>query len=385
VPDLAIWQSERRLFLGEEMADARIEKLAKVMVNYSLELKPGQTFWLRTTPLAEELNLAVYEEAIKAGAHVHLDQRMPGADEIFYKYASDEQLDYISPIRQILIETFDASLYIEALHNSRSLSGVDGSRIARFRRASADLFNKMMKRSAEGAHRWCLTVYPTHAMAQEADMNLADYREFVYGAGMLNEADPVAFWKEEGRKQTELAAWLKGHDKAVLKGSNVDITLSIKDRVFEISDGRYNFPDGEIFTSPLEDSVNGWIRFKYPAIYDGQEVTDIELWFENGKVVKEKAAKNQELLTSLLNTDASARILGEWGIGTNYGIQRFSKNMLFDEKIGGTIHFAVGMGFPECGGRNESGLHWDMLCDMAESEITIDGEVFYKDGKTVIK
>ena len=373
------------------MADARIprtaslvQKLANVMVNYSLELQPGQKFWLRTTPLAEELNLAVYEEAIKAGANVFVDQRIPGADEIFYKYASDQQLDFVSPIRKILAETFDASLYIEAEHNSRSLAGIDGSRIARTRKAGAELFSKMMKRSADGSYRWCLTVYPTHAMAQDADMNLSDYREFVYNAGMLNEEDPVAFWKEQGRKQTELADWLKGHDRVVLKGSNVDITLSIKDRVFEISDGRYNFPDGEIFTSPVEDSVNGWIRFQYPALYDGQEVTDIELWFENSKVVKEKAAKNQELLTSLLNTDAGARILGEWGIGTNYGIQRFSKNMLFDEKIGGTIHFAVGAGFPECGGRNESGLHWDMLCDMAQSEISVDGELFYKDGKTLI-
>lgn len=361
-----------------------VEKLAKVMVNYSLELKPGQKFWLRTTPLAEELNLAVYEETVKAGAYVFVDQRIPGADEIYYKHASDDQLDYVSPIRQIIADTFDASLYIEALHNSRSLAGIDGSRLARARKADAPLFNKFMQRSADGSYRWCLTVYPTHAMAQDADMNLADYREFVYSAGMLNEEDPVAFWEEEGRKQTELAGWLKGHERVVLKGSDVDITLSVKDRLFEISDGHYNFPDGEIFTSPVEDSLNGWIRFGYPAIYNGQEVTDIELWFENGRVVKEKAAKNQELLTSLLDTDAGARTLGEWGIGTNYGIQRFSKNMLFDEKIGGTIHFAVGAGFPECGGRNESGLHWDMLCNMAESEISIDGELFYKDGKTVI-
>jgi aminopeptidase len=367
------------------MADSRVEKLAKVIVNYSLELKPGQTFWLRTTPLAEELNLAVYEEAIKAGTHVFIDQRMPGADEIFYKYASDEQLDYVSPLRKLVIETFDASLYIEAHHNSRSLSGIEGSRIARSRKAGAELFSKLLQRAADGAHRWCLTVYPTHAMAQEADMNLADYREFVYAAGMLNEDDPVAIWKGEGKKQAELAAWLKGRDQVVLKGSNVDLTLSIKDRLFEISDGKYNFPDGEIFTSPQEDSVNGWVRFRYPALHQGQEVTDIELWFEHGKVVKEKAAKNQELLTSLLNTDEGARTLGEWGIGTNYGIHRFSKNMLFDEKIGGTIHLAVGLGFPECGGKNKSGLHWDMLCDMAESEITVDGELFYKDGKTVVR
>ncbi|MGZ9235867.1 MAG: aminopeptidase [Anaerolineales bacterium] len=366
------------------MADARVEKLARVLVNYSLELKPGQTFWLRTTPLAEELNLAVYEEAVKAGAHVFVDQRMPGAEEIFYKYASEEQLDYVSPLRELIIDTFDAELFIESEHNSRNLSGIDGTRLARTRKAHADLFHRKMKRSADGSYRWCITVYPTHSMAQDAEMSLADYREFVYEAGMLNEADPVAFWREEGRKQTELAAWLEGHDRAVLKGSNVDITLSIKDRRFEISDGRYNFPDGEIFTSPVEDSVNGWIRFKYPALYDGQEVTDIELWFENGRVVKERAEKNQDLLTSLLNTDAGARILGEWGIGTNYGIQRFSKNMLFDEKLGGTIHFAVGLGFPDCGGRNESGLHWDMLCDMAESEITIDGELFYRNGRTAI-
>ncbi len=366
------------------MADARVEKLAKVLVNYSLELKPGQRFWLRTTPLAEELNLAVYAEAVKAGAHVFIDQLIPGAEEIFFRYASDEQLDYVPPIRQTIVETFEAYLYIEALHNSRRLSGIEGTRIARAHKASAGLLARLMQRAAEGTHRWCITVYPTHAMAQDADMSLSDYRDFVYGAGRLDEADPVALWQAEGRKQTALANWLKGHDRVVLKGSNVDVTLSIRDRRFEISDGRYNFPDGEIFTSPLEDSANGWIRFKYPAIYDGMEVSDIELWFANGRVVKEKAGTNQELLTSLLNTDAGARTLGEWGIGTNYGIRRFSKNMLFDEKIGGTIHFAVGLGFPECGGRNESGLHWDMLCDMAESEITVDGELFYRNGETVI-
>jgi len=366
------------------MPDPRVEKLAKVMVSYSLELQPGQKFWFRTTPLAEELNLAVYEEAVKAGAHIFIDQRMPGSEETFFKHASDEQLDYISPIRELVADTFEASLYIEALHNSRSLAGIDSSRMARFRKAGAGLSQKLMQRSADGTHRWCLTVYPTHSMAQDADMNLNDYREFVYGAGMLNEADPVSFWRQEGRKQQKLADWLKGHDKAIIKGSNVDITLSVKDRIFEISDGRYNFPDGEIFTSPVEDSINGWIRFKYPAVYQGQEVTDIELWFENGKVVQEKAAKNQEYLTSLLNLDSGARVLGEWGIGTNYGIQRFTKNMLFDEKIGGTIHFAVGAGFPECGGKNESGLHWDMLCDMTESEITLDGDLFYQNGKTVI-
>lgn len=241
-----------------------------------------------------------------------------------------------------------------------------------------------MERAARNEVRWCVTVYPTHAMAQEADLSLSDYREFVYGAGLLNEPDPVAKWREEGERQQKLIDWLAGKDQVTLKGSNTDLQMSIKGRTFKEADGKYNFPDGEIFTGPVEDSVNGWIRFRYPAIYSGQGVTDIELWFENGKVVKEKASKGQELLTSLLNTDTGARFIGEWGIGTNYGIQRFTKNMLFDEKIGGTIHLAVGASYPETGGKNDSGLHWDMLCDMTESEIHVDGELFYKNGNPVV-
>lgn len=363
------------------MPDPRVAMLAKVMVEYSLALKPGQQFWLRTTPLAQELNLAVYEEAVKAGAYVFVEQSVPGAEEAFYKHASNQLLDFVPPVGKLIVDTFDASLRVWADENTRSLAGIDPKRIARVHKARAVLGKTMMRRTAKGDYRWCITVYPTPGMAQDAGMSLSDYSEFVYGAGLLNEPDPVRLWKAEGKKQEKLVAWLKRRQKASIKGANVDVTLSIKGRTFETSDGRYNFPDGEIFTSPVENSATGWIRFKYPAIYDGQEVEDIELWFEHGKVVKERAGKNQELLTSLLNTDAGARLLGEWGIGTNYGITRFTKNMLFDEKIGGTIHFAVGAGFPECGGKNDSGIHWDMLCDMADSEIKVDGDLFYRNGK----
>jgi aminopeptidase len=366
------------------MPDARVSKLARLLAHYSLELKRGQQALLRTAPLADELNLAFYEEAVKAGAHVFAMSEIPGADEVFFKHASDEQLDYVSPARKLMYETFDALMVIEARRNSRELSGVDPARIARSRKAGASIFKTYMDRSADGSLRWCMTVYPTHAMAQDADMSLKDYQDFVYAAAMLDEDDPVAAWRAEGEKQRRLIGWLAGRDTVRLTGSNVDISLSIKGRRFQDSDGRYNLPDGEIFTSPVEDSVNGWVRFNYPAIHGGQEVSDIELWFENGRVVKEKAAKNQELLSSLLNSDAGARRLGEWGIGTNYGIRRFSKNILFDEKMGGTIHLAVGAGFPEAGGKNESGLHWDMLCDMAESEIRVDDELFYQNGRPVI-
>ncbi len=367
------------------MPDPRVTKLAKVLVHYSIAAQPGQQVFLRTSPIANELTLAVYEEIIKAGAHPFISNDVPGTQEAFYKFASDEQLDHVSPVTTLIVDTFDAYIHLWAAENTRELSGIDPTRVARSRKAQSAVNQKFLQRAAEGKFRWSLTVYPNNAMAQEADMSLHDYADFVYGAGMLNEDDPVSFWKAEGAKQQTLISWLKGHDKAVLKGSDVDITLSIKERPFIECSGRENFPDGEIFTGPVENSVNGWICFKYPAIFSGQEINDIQLWFENGKVVREKASKNQELLTSALNTDEGSRYLGEWGIGTNYGIQRFTKNMLFDEKIGGTIHFAVGSGYPESGSKNESGLHWDMLCDMADSEITLDGDLFYRNGKTVIE
>ena len=366
------------------MPDPRVTKLAKLMTHYSLELKPGQQVVIRTHPLAEELTLAVYEEAIRAGAHVFIQNTVPGVEELFFKYASEAQLDYISPIRRMITETFDASLDIWAEHNTRTLSGVDPRRMAQVAKAGAPLSKVFFERSARKELRWCLTVYPNQAMAQEADMSLADYREFVYGAGMLNEADPVAYWKQVGQEQQKMADWLKGRGQVHLKGSYVDLKMSIKERRFIPCDGKVNFPDGEIFTGPVEDSVEGWVRFRYPAIYYGQEVTDIELWFEKGRVVKETASKNQELLTAQLNTDSGARYLGEFGIGTNYGITRFTKNMLFDEKIGGTIHLAAGAGYPESGSKNESGIHWDMLCDMNDAEIHVDSELFYKNGKPVI-
>jgi aminopeptidase len=357
------------------------------MVHYSLAIKRNQKVYLQTAPIAHEFNLAFYEEAIKTGAHVTFaidGAYYPGAQEIFLKHATKMQLEFTSPVRKLMIETYDARMVVEAETNTRELSGIDPKRIALWRRANAPLFKKMLKRIESGDLKWCLTLYPTEAAAQEANMSLNDYSEFVFEAGMLNATDPVTLWKAEKKKQQKLVDGLKGKDKVLLKGDDIDLTLSIKGRTFVPCAGDQNFPDGEIFTSPVEDSVNGWVRFKYPAIFDGQEIEDIELWFENGKVVQEKAKRNQALLSAQLNTDKGARILGEWGIGTNYNIRKFTKNMLFDEKLGGTIHLAMGLGFEEAGGKNTSGLHWDMLCDMAHSEIVIDGKLFYKNGKPVI-
>lgn len=366
------------------MFDPRVHKLAQVLVNYSLDVKPGWKFAIFSNPLAEDLTLAVYEEAIKAGAYPEIFVRHPQADEIFFKNASDEQLGWISPVVKMVMETYDARLSISAEENTRGLSGTDPSRQSIRQKAYRPIFQTFMERAARGDLHWSLTEYPTHASAQEADMSLREYQEFVFNAGKLNEPDPVAAWKRDGERMNRLVNWLAGHDKVVLKGKDIDLSMSVKGRTFIAADGHENFPDGEIFTGPVEDSVNGWVRFAYPAIYGGREVIDVELWFENGKVVREKASKNEDFLTAQLNTDPGARFLGELGIGTNYDIPRFTKNMLFDEKLGGTIHLAVGASYPETGGKNDSGVHWDMLCDMKDAEILVDGELFYQGGKPVM-
>jgi aminopeptidase len=367
------------------MPDPRVTGLAQVLVRYSLALRPGDEFCLVGSPLGDELNLAVYKEAVQAGAHISVVNQLAGSNELFLKYASDEQLDHVPPLISMVVDEYDAYLQVGAPANTRALSGVDPARMSRTQKAQAGIMLRMMERVAKKEFRWCYTVYPTHASAQEADMSLSEYEDFVYGAGLLDLEDPVAAWQAEGERQRKLIAWLDGRDQVVIKGGNVDLTLSIKGRPFVEASGQENFPDGEIYTSPVESSAQGWIRFSYPAIHGGREVTDVELWFEEGKVVKEKAAKGQDLLTALLDTDAGSRYLGELGIGTNYGIQRFTKNMLFDEKMGGTIHLAVGAGFPESGGENESGIHWDMLCDMADGEITVDGDLFYKHGRIAVE
>lgn len=363
------------------MFDPRITKMAQVLVNYSLGIQPGWLFVIQTNPMAEDLALAVYEEALKAGAYPQILCSFPQADEILYKYASVPQLEFVPPVTELMIRKYDARLSISAAQNTRALSAIHPDRQAIRQKAFQPLLQVYMERAARHEIHWCITEYPTFASAQEADMSLADYQDFVFSACKLNEPNPVASWKADGKRMRTLVTRLTGRDQVVIKGADVDLRMSIKGRTFIPCDGHENFPDGEIFTGPVENSVNGWVRFHFPAIYAGREVTDVELWFEDGKVVKEQASKGGDVLTSLLNTDAGARYLGELGIGTNYEIKRFTKNMLFDEKLGGTIHLAVGASYPESGGKNESGIHWDMLCDMQDGEILVDGDLFYKNGK----
>jgi aminopeptidase len=280
------------------------------------------------------------------------------------------------------MENIDVRMAIRAPSNTKALSNVDPAKIAAAQKASGPTMQTFMDRQGTGELRWVLTQYPTKASAQDAEMSLSEYEDFVYGACMVDQPDPVAYWQQKSAEQQRLFDWLAGKEQVQVKGENIDLTLSIKDRIFVNADGKRNFPDGEIYTGPVEDSVNGWVRFTYPAIYNSREVDGVELRFENGKVVQATADKGEEYLNSVLDTDSGSRYLGEFAIGTSEGIQQFTRNILFDEKIGGTVHMAVGGGYPNTGSVNKSAVHWDMICDMRSGgEMIVDGELFYKDGE----
>lgn len=369
------------------MADSRLQRLAQVLVAYSTHIQPGEKVAIQGTPAGEPLIEAVYEQVLAHGAYPHLLLATSNAEEILLKHGSEAQLEYLSPFEKMVMDTFDTRIVIGAPLNTRVLSGVAPARLTRQRAARAPLMKSFMERSASGALKWALAYYPTQALAQDADMSLRDYEDFVYGACHVNAevADPVAHWQGVRAEQDRLVAWLKGRDRLTVRGPNIDLSLSIRERAFINACGDKNMPDGEIFTGPVEDSVNGWVRFTYPAIFSGREVDGVEIHFENGQAVKASAKKNEDFLLSTLNTDAGARYLGEFAIGTNYGITRFTRSILYDEKIGGTLHMAFGAGYPETGSKNTSALHWDMICDLrTDSEIRVDGELFYRNGHFVV-
>jgi aminopeptidase len=302
-----------------------------------------------------------------------------------YKYASDEQLQYIHEPMRHVIENYDVGITIRASENTKAMSNVDPKKLAVEGAAQKNLFATMLKRIAEREYRWVGSQFPTNAHAQEADMSLEEYFDFVFNACVPEGKDPVAFWQEFAKRQQIIVDWLKGKKQVHIQAPDTDLTFSIEGRTFQNSDGHENMPDGEIFTSPVKDSLEGQIAFTYPGFYRGKEADGIRLWFEKGKVVKATAEKNEDFLLATLDTDEGARYVGEFAIGTNEGVTQFTRNTLFDEKIIGTMHLAIGAAFPECGGTNESSVHWDIVTDMKEGgQITVDDELLYKDGQFVI-
>ncbi len=364
------------------MRDDRCEKLARVLAEYSMEVKPGDFVVLSGGVLALPLLTSVYRQVLRLGGNPAVDVRVPEVTEILLAEGSDDQLAAIDPFERVGSEQADCHLSVSASQNTRSMTAIDPKRQQKYSRARTPLRGERMDRAASGELRWSSTVYPTQAHAQEAEMSLREYEEFIAAAGWLDEDDPVTKWREVGAYQDRLITWLTPKKEIRVVSDDTDLTVRVDGRTWINSDGHRNFPSGEIFTAPLEDSVEGHIRFSFASVVQGREVDDIQLWFEKGKIVRAEAAKNQDFLESMLDTDEGARYLGEFAFGTNDNISRFTRNTLFDEKMGGTVHMALGAGYPDSGSKNRSAIHWDLIRDLRSGgEVWVDGELFEKDGK----
>jgi aminopeptidase len=369
------------------VTDSRIEKFAKVLVEHSTHVKPGDRVLIEATTAAEPLIRELYVQILQKGGHPHPMISLPGMmpfsqDELYLTYANDSQLDFVPTFYKLAYDQFESRIRIHSATNTRGLTNIDSNKIQRRGKATSVITEAQMRRGGEGVFKWVTTLYPTEAYAQDASMSLKEYEDFVFGAVHAQENDPIAYWKSTAAGQQKAIDFLAGKSQVVLRGPNVDLTLSIKNRKFMNSTGTHNMPDGEIFTGPVEDSVNGWVKFTYPAIYGGVAVEGAELTFSNGRVEQAKAEKHLDYLLKMLESDTGSRYLGEFAIGTNFDINKFTGNILFDEKIGGSFHMALGAGYPETGSKNKSAIHWDMICDLrTDSEILVDGELFYKNGQ----
>ena len=364
------------------MPDQRTSRLAQVLVEYSMNVQPGERIAVVGTTLAEPLMLECMRYILRAGAHPHLVARLPAEDYVLFTEANKDQLTYVSPLLRTVIEEFDGFLQISSTGNSRQLSGVDPEKQGLHSKARSPLMKRYMERHNARDLRILITLFPTAQQAQDADMSLTELEDYVYAATYSDTEDSIAAWNNVADQQNTYVEWLEGKESVKVQGPDVDLSLSIKGRRFLSAHGQVNMPDGEIYTSPVEDSLNGWIRFGFPAIRAGREVEGIELTFEMGKVVEARANKGEDLLMQMLDVDDGARYVGEFAVGANDQINRFMRNMLFDEKMGSTIHLALGAGFSDVGGRTESGIHWDMLCNMRDGgQIYVDDELFYDSGR----
>jgi aminopeptidase len=367
------------------MGDPRIEKLADLLVNYSVAAKPGQKVAIQGSTLAEPLIRALYASALKAGAHPMVFAVLPGMEEILFRYGSDEQIRHIAPPRLLIVETYDCLISLLGPANSKALTNVPPEKMALHQRAMGVLSRRFMERHSSGEMRWVGTLFPTAAAAQDAEMGTEEFEDVVYGACLPDLDDPIGYWERFSKWQQGLVDWLRGKKHVHVKGPDTDLRLSIEGRPFINCDGKANMPDGEVFTSPVEGSVEGHVHYTYPAVFGGHEVTNVRLRLEQGRVVEATADKGGEFLRRTLDVDEGARVPGEFAIGTNKGVTRFMRQTLFDEKIEGTFHMALGASIPASGGKNISAVHWDMVCDLRQGgEIRVDGELLHKDGKFVI-
>ena len=354
-------------------------RFADLLAGYCLDVQPGQEIVVRSTTLATPLLLECQRAILERDAWPLLRVELPGATAAFYRHARDLHLDGFSEVSYAEAKKSTSQLAIQAPENTRALAGIDPERLARSALARKPVREVTMKK------RWCATLWPTEAGAQQAGMGLVDFEAFVERALFLDQPDPVRSWGELRAFQAGLIERLTGVAALRIEAPGTDLTLKVKGRKWVNSDGRRNMPSGEVFTGPLEASANGRIRFGVPSSPAGVDIAGVDLQFEDGLVVAAAAERGEPYLQRALASDDGARRIGELGIGTNFGIDRAIGATLFDEKIGGTVHLALGRSYPETGGRNESALHWDLICDLREGgRLTADGEVVMQDGRFVL-
>jgi len=365
-----------------EQAAARVDAvfptraLAELLATWCLEVEPGQRVVARSTALATPLMIALQEAILAREAWPTLEVELPGQAASFYRHARDAQLDDYDELAMATAKSLDSVVSIQAPYEPRELAEADPARIARAARGRRPVRERTLKK------RWCSTLWPTPAGAQLAGMELEEFAGFVAAAMFLDRPDPAAAWQQLGRFQAALAERLARVRELRIEAPGTDLTLSVRGRSWVNSDGQRNMPSGEVFTGPVEASAEGRITFTIPSAPAGVEVTGVELVFREGRVVESRAAGGGEYLRRALATDEGASRLGEIGIGTNFGIDRPVGAILFDEKIGGTVHLALGRSYPETGGRNESALHWDLICDLRHGgRLLADGEELLVDGR----
>ena len=364
------------------MVDPRLTKLANVLLQYSCKVQKKQLVkivgGIESIPLIKEL----FTGALKIGANPYTRIYTEEMEEIFYRNANADQLKYVSPLDEYELNKVDCFITIRSPENTKMLSGINPEKQATNFRARTKISEIFSKRSSSGKLSWVGTQYPTNASAQDAGMSLSDYTDFIFKACMVDKNDPIAEWKKVEKYNQKLINYLKRKKQIRIVAPDTDLTFKVGGRTWINCNGGNNFPDGEVFTAPIENSASGHIRFTFPAVYRGQEVDDVRLEFKDGKVVKAAADSGESFLNTMLDIDKGSRWLGEVAIGTNFGIQQFTRNILYDEKIGGTFHLALGNSYPESGGKNKSVLHWDMVCDLRKGgAMYADGQLFFKNGK----
>lgn len=362
------------------------DKYAQVLVDYSTDVQKGDLVIIRAESLyAKDLVKSVYKRVLEKGANPVVRASFGDLSEIYLKYAKDEQLDYVDPMTKLEYEKADKFISIGAPLNTKSMARADLAKLARKGKATKPLSEMLMNRSAQGTAKWVIADVPTHALAQEAKMSFDEYSEFLFNSCYLNLDNPVEKLRELDEKQTRWANYLNNVKTIRITGEKTDITFNVEGRKWISCSGINNYPDGEVFTSPVEDGINGEIYFDYPQNYRGNSAHKVYLKIENGLVTEAKAEQGEEFLNAMINMDEGSHGIGEIAIGTNDEIQEITGNILFDEKIGGAIHMAVGASYPETGGKNVSGLHWDLIKNMKNGgKIFADGKLIYENGKMII-